>query len=245
MKKFLWIIVGCSLFASSANAADIMVPFVGCPADGQAGVLAPPAGNAVKVHVDSPPPVPLAYYKGEQSGGVFAPAGWHCRVWYGSSGSFMIVAPGSIKPPFFPPPSFAGPVVEYSFAIGGTSGRFEVARLGGMLFPALTRKFVKSVEQEEEMMGMKSSRKKKYRTDSLTYLSPHIVQFLTPAYAEGLGTEGQLKATSHPIQGFVALGLSEGDPPDISVFRIRLDAKDEAVESYILKLNAGCFNQPA
>lgn len=242
MKRIAWIILGCSLLLPTANAAEMEFPFVGCPADGQAGALDPPTGSTKTFHVEGALPVPFAYYQGQQGMGVFAPAGWHCRVWYGSSGSFMIVTPKPIRPPYFPPPSYAAPVVEVSCVIGGTSGRFEAARLSAMLFPSLTKRFVKQVESEEVMMGGKPEDKKKYRTDSLKYLSQRIVEFRTPANTKGLGTEGHIKATNRPIQGIVVLAESDGDPPDVLIFSTSLGEGDQTVEPFILKLNAECMS---
>lgn len=242
MKKIAWIILGCWLLLPSANAEEVKVPFVGCPADGQAGALAPPIGNSRTVQIDGSLPVPLAYYKGAQGSGVFAPAGWHCRVWYGSSGAFLIVTPEPIKPPYFPPPSYAAPVVEISTVIGGTSGRFEAARFSEMLFPTLTKKFVEDVGREEAMLGEKPKHKKKRHTDSLKYLSPRIIQFLTPANEIGLGTEGHIRPTDRRIQGIVVLQESEGDPPDVSILRASLGEGDQAFAPLILKLNAECMS---
>jgi hypothetical protein len=39
----------------------------------------------------------------------------------------------------------------------------------------------------------------------LRYLSDRAVEFTTPAGADGLGTEGMLKASDVPIRGLVAL----------------------------------------
>ncbi len=189
-------ILACLLLWRTAHADEEEIPFVGCPADGQAGALAPPKGKAKTVHLEGPLPVQFAYYRGETGPGVFAPAGWHCRVWYGSNGGFVIVTRAAIKPPYFPAPSFSAPVVQLSTVLADTSGRFEAARLSAMLFPDATKKFVKGVEDEEAMLGEKRERHRKYRTDTLKYLSPHAVQFTTPANTRGLGTESHIKAAT-------------------------------------------------
>jgi hypothetical protein len=241
------LIAAIAVQAMAANAAEVTLPFVGCPADGQVGAIDPPAGSAQTVQVDGPLPVPFAYYKGAQGSGVFAPAGWHCRVWYGSNGSFMIVTPKPLKPPYFPAPAIAGPAVQSSTVFADTSGRFEAARLCAMLFPTLTRKFVKDVEKEEVELFSKREDKKKYRTDSLKYLSPHIVEFQTPANTRGLGTESHIKAGNRPIRGIAVLNESEGTPDHVSVLRTNLvggdlGEGDQAVASLILKLNAVCMS---
>lgn len=81
------LIAAIALWVVPAFAATVRAPFVGCPADGQVGPLAPPTGKARLVHTESVLPGPIAYYKGAQGYGVFAPAGWNCRVSYGSVGA--------------------------------------------------------------------------------------------------------------------------------------------------------------
>src|SRR2546425_6215207 len=69
------------------------VPFIGCPADGQQGAIDPPHGPPKVISTGTVPSPGLAYYKGEYSAGVYAPRGWRCKVWYRSSGSFLVVPP--------------------------------------------------------------------------------------------------------------------------------------------------------
>src|SRR5262245_1175600 len=73
------------------------VAFVGCPADGQTGEIAAPQGEPKVVVLDGVSADAVAYYKGEHAPGAFAPSGWHCRVWYGSAGSTLIVTPAPIN----------------------------------------------------------------------------------------------------------------------------------------------------
>src|SRR5437870_7006965 len=68
---------------ASCHAQQRTIRFVGCPADGQMGPIAPPRGQPQVMSLSQVPAGAVAYYKGEQAPGVFAPAGWHCRVWYG------------------------------------------------------------------------------------------------------------------------------------------------------------------
>src|SRR6202007_2816920 len=121
--------------SAEAQAKRDTIPFVGCPADGQAGSIEPPAGAPKIVALGDASAREIAYYKGAQARGVFAPRGWHCRVWYGSSGSALVVSPVSIDSPYFPPPKFRGQAVEMQGILGGTSGRFGVARYASRLFP--------------------------------------------------------------------------------------------------------------
>src|SRR2546427_12860328 len=86
--------------------------FVGCPADGQLGPIEAPKDQPKVVSLPDVPVGAIAYYKGEQAPGVFAPTGWHCRVWYGSSGSSVLVTPTRIDTTHFLPPKVLGPAVE-------------------------------------------------------------------------------------------------------------------------------------
>src|SRR5436190_3374384 len=130
----------------TGGQAQGTVPFVGCPADGQSGPIAPPKGQPKVVSLGDLPAGGIAYYKGDQAPGVFAPAGWHCRVWYGSSGSTLVVTPTPLDTTHFP--KVAGPAVEMSVSYGGTSGRFNVARYASRLFPRLLARFIQRVKGE-------------------------------------------------------------------------------------------------
>ena len=87
------------------QAREERIAFVGCPSDGQAGPIDAPQGMPKVVTLDEVPAEEVAYYKGEQAPGVFAPRGWHCRVWYGSSGSTFVVIPASLESRDFPIPN--------------------------------------------------------------------------------------------------------------------------------------------
>jgi hypothetical protein len=71
--------------------------------------------------------------------GVLAPRGWHCFSTYGSNGSNLFVSPVPIdgKALFSADwKGFMGDVVQLSVMDGGTSGRFEVAKVVARVFPA-------------------------------------------------------------------------------------------------------------
>src|SRR5437879_1630937 len=89
------------LKCASAQSRVDTVPFVGCPADGQQGYIAPPKGQPKVVGRHDVPLEVIAYYKGDDAPGVFAPSGWHCRVWYGSSGRTVLVTPTPIDTTHF------------------------------------------------------------------------------------------------------------------------------------------------
>jgi len=124
------------------------IDFVGCPADGQTGAIDAPQGTPKIAVLDGVPAGDVAYYKGENSRGAFAPHGWNCRVWYGSSGSTLIVTPASINPPYLTPPRLSAPAIEVSSIIGGTSGRFSVAIYASRLFAEPAAGFIQRIKNE-------------------------------------------------------------------------------------------------
>src|SRR5260370_37156467 len=69
------------------------VPFIGCPADGQQGAIDPPPGPPKGISIGTVPSPGLAYYKGGDSAGVYAPPRCGCKVGYGVSGSVRCVTP--------------------------------------------------------------------------------------------------------------------------------------------------------
>ena len=216
----------------------VQIPFVGCPADGQVGPIPPPTGGPRTVHLNFKLPGPIAYYEGKDGVGAFAPAGWHCFVTYGSAGAATIVSAHTLPKSGVPSGSFDPPVLVLSVLYGDTSGRFDVARLGSMLFPDITRDFVKSVEDE----GIESKADievTKYPKDRITHLSNTLVEFETPADTKGLGTEGYVNITHTSILGLI--GLDDSDGFGMSILRVSMGTKDKDWTPILLKLNTPCI----
>ena len=229
-------------FASSVYAANLpssKVPFVGCPADGQAGPLAPPKGEAISVTIAPAIARRLAYYQAGQGHGVLGPKGWHCREWYGSSGGFLAVTPQEIRPPYFPPPTISGPAIYIGSADAGTSGRFEVAITAARLFPQSTREFVERIKGED-ILPAKEFDVKPFPSDRLRYLSNHVVEFTTPANKDGLGTSGMLRASRLPIRGLVALN-PEAEIDSLTEIYVRLPAELSDLTQPILAWESTCL----
>jgi hypothetical protein len=227
-------------------AADIggtvFVPFVGCPGTGQVGPAAPPSGDPVPP-VDVAPAIgaQLAYYKGANGPGVFAPAGWHCRQWYGSNGSIIAVTPAAL-PDSFPPKRIAGPGVEVMFRFGDTSGRFEVAEISARFFPDTMRDFVRQV-RAEQMVPDSEFNLKPYSNDAVKRIDDRMVEFATPPRRAGFGTEGLLQQSDEPITGIVALNPPTEDT-GLSVLWVRLRAGQESLSATITGLEAKCLRRP-
>jgi hypothetical protein len=97
---------------------------------------------------------------------------------------------------------FTGPAIQLTLSDGGTSGRFEVARVIARVFPA-HRAFADQVATERAadatiLFG-------RWPADELTWKSGEIVEYETPAKTVGLGTDSRLKDGSEPIGGVAIL----------------------------------------
>jgi hypothetical protein len=192
------------------------------------------------VELDERSPGQIAYYEGAHAPGIFAPSGWHCRVWYGSSGSVFVVTPTPIEAPYFPPPKFRGKAVEVSNVVGEGSGRFSVATYASWLFPGKSEKFVQHVREESAKLLPPISRAP-YPSDSITNQGS-VAEFMTPANQKGLGTEGYLDPSQDGIRGIAILDEADPEWPSISVVRARLGS-DTELEAAILRLNKACMQR--
>ncbi len=226
---------------AACQAQRASVPFVGCPADGQLGPIEAPKGQPKIASFGDVPPGAIAYYKGEQAPGVFAAAGWHCRVWYGSSGSSLLVTPTAIDTAHFMPPKVLGPAVEISLSSAGTSGRFSVARYGSRLFPRVLATFIERVKSEH-IAPDSDFDPRQYARDSVTSSGRLVAEFITPAGVSGLGTAGLLGPSNNPIHG-VAVIAPDATEPDMSILLVRLGANMRQVEAAVLRLNRACMQQ--
>ena len=221
-------------------SSTVLVPFVGCPGDGQVGPVDPPSGDPVRVDVAPEIGAQLAYYKGANGPGAFAPVGWHCREWYGSNGSFIAVTPAA-PPDAIPANRIAGPGVELVFRHGDTPGRFEVAEISARFFPDTMREFIQQVRAEKLVPDSKFN-VKPYPNDTVKRISGRMVEFSTPARQAGFGTEGLMQQSDEPIRGIVAL-----NPPteetSLSVLWVRLLAGQESLSTSITGLQAKCLGR--
>lgn len=210
-------------------------PFIGCKSDGQVGPLDAPTGHAPPaMKLSLAAAQRLAYYKAENGLGVLAPRGWHCFSTYGSNGSSLFVSPEVIDAAnLFSPEwkGFAGPAIQISVVDGGTSGRFQVARVIARVFPSRGQ-FVRDVIAEgiEPAASFPAG---PYPQDKLTYRSKNIVEFETPANTEGLGTASRLQTSSKPIRG-VAILLS-ADDTSLSQLSARLPEQDHDLTNTIIQ----------
>jgi hypothetical protein len=89
-------------------------------------------------------------------------------------------------------------------SFGGTSGRFVVAEVSARLFPDVMANFISRVK-EEGFPSPDFSKIRPYPDDQYTYVNPRLLEFLTPAHHDGIGT-GVLEPSAAPVRGVVGLG---------------------------------------
>jgi hypothetical protein len=217
----------------AAKSAAVTVPFVGCASDGQTGPVAAPSGNSVTVAIPAALAQRLAYYKAEYRVGIFAPRGWNCFSIYGSSGIELFVTPNPIDTNgLFSDDwkGFPGQVIELAFDNGGTSGRFEVAKVIARVFPEF-KAFAQSVIAEgvEPASDFPSG---PYPNDELTYRSKSVVEFETPANAQGLGTDSRLLMNANAIDG---VAIISGVDTNLTELFARIPATDSDLVRFIVK----------
>jgi len=216
------LLLGLLSLASPNHASEPLatIPFVGCPADGQAGPLAPPKGAPRHLPIPANVAAQLAYYQANQGRGVLGPRGWFCFETYGSGGGSLILTPAPHNSSYFFSDhlqSLAGPAIEYNGMEGGTSGRFDVALVAARVFPHF-RWFVKKVIAED-VEPASDFHFGPFPADRLTYKSDHLVEFVTPSNSVGLGTQSWLAKGPGDITGFAWIG---GEDTDVMLLSMRL-----------------------
>jgi hypothetical protein len=229
---------GLGTFSQTAPATSVavnQVPFVGCASDGQAGPQAAPTGPSKAVAISAAGAQRLAWYQSKYGPGVLAPRGWHCFSTYGSDGSNLFVSPDAIDSATLLSvdwKGFTGPVIQISIAEGGTSGRFQVAKVIARVFPAY-KAFAQNVIAEgiEPASDFPSG---PYANDKLTYRGTNIVEFETPANTAGLGTDSRLIPSASLIDGVAIVVAGDGET-DLTQLSARVSQKDRDLIPLIVK----------
>lgn len=209
--------------ASMLAKAQTSVPYIGCPGDGQTGPYAAAKGSPKPLNLPTAIANQLAWY--EYSGeaghiGTLGPREWNCFVTIGSNGETLYIAPETLDAAKLLEhknwKGFTGPAIQLSVSDGGTSGRFEVAKMVARVFPAhlaYARKVI------AEGFGPASDYPfGPFPADLLTYKSSNLVEFVTPAHRKGLGTMSWLLPADQPITGFALLSIG----PDIDTELLHL-----------------------
>ena len=183
-----------ALLAPLAAKAQTAVPFVGCEGEGMTGhANAPPPRATPKLANEAAKA--LAYYASPDLAAL-APRGWKCDFVFGSSGTFL-----TIKPPGEDDGECRGVFAAHMY--GGTSGRFDVAKIAARIFPS-AQAYVQGVI-DEKLPGSDDIHFGAYKTDKLTRLGPNIVEYETPPRATGLGDEAVGTTHPWPIRGVAIL----------------------------------------
>ncbi len=209
------------------------VAFVGCESEGQGGALKAPVAEPVSISIPAEASQRLAYYKAEYGVGVLAPRAWHCFGTYGSNGATLYVSSDVIDTKDLLSTSwngFTGPAIQISSVQGDTSGRFQVAKTIARVFPG-HEAFVQSVIAEG-IEPASSFPSRPYPTDTLKRRAKNVVEFLTPAHADGLGTASRLQKNDSPISGVVILF---GEEPNLLQLSVRLREKDSNLTQFIIQ----------
>jgi len=219
------------LLSPYAALAAQTVPFVGCPSDGQQGPVAAPKGQPKTVDIEPAAARALAWYQARYTEGALAPRGWKCFSLYGSSGAGLAIAPsGKFDDVSLPP--IAGAAVILTDHFGGTSGRFDVAKVAARVFADAEKAFVASVIAEgiEPKENFPAG---PYPSDKLTAKTPTLVEFATPAGKDGLGTVDRLAKGPLPVIGLAKL-VGPAEAPDLYLLEIRLPAAKADLAAAIL-----------
>jgi hypothetical protein len=213
----------CSRPALFAQTTGVSVPFVGCPSSGQIEELEAPKGKARSLPVSAKDARALAYYKSADGIAVLAPRGSYCQGDSGSGGYGLFVSPKPIdrsKPGW---DSIDGPGIDINHITGGASGRYEIAEIMARVYPAY-RDLARRVLEPMDFSVPAGP----YPGDVLTYRGEDIVEFITPAQTEGLGTHfSWLKKNDSPVAGAAIItgeSVYPGDPPNVVLLSVRLPA---------------------
>jgi len=214
-----WLFIVLGLLSASAQTKQpgVLVPFVGCAADGQGGPVKAPAGKSRSVQIPPATAQQLAYYKGYAGLAVLAPRGWHCFSQYGSDGEMLFVSTQAISSAQLFSTTwkgFSGPAIELSVNSGSTSGRFQVAQIIARVFPAhmnfAQNVIAEGIEPKSDFpVGP-------FPGDKLNYLSQEVVEYQTPPNVAGLGTQSRLLKGADPIAGVAILAGPDTDLVQLS-----------------------------
>jgi hypothetical protein len=218
-RRVLSMAVCCSVVAflfsepGAVNAAQSgFIKDIDCPGSFQGEEAAGSVSSGTVESLDPASVIDLWIYSGWGSR-VLGPMNWQCWGVGGSGGEGLAIAPamGDLQPVKNRHGGITGQAVaKYDF-YGGASGRVDVARFAGRYFPQAMPKNVERVIAEgimsrEEILGPS------FPHDQVTYKNAHVLEFVTPAHEDGLGTMGFLAKSDLPIYGMLAVGgEADGD----------------------------------
>ena len=217
----------------SLMMAQSTVPFVGCASNGQMGPIAAPANRGpVAVPISARDASALAMYEAVEGFRVLAPRGWSCFASYGSGGAYLFVTPTKVHATDALSrrwQEFAGPTVQLRHHFGGTSGRFEVAKIVARVFPAY-KPFAVGIMNE---VGGEKLVFGPYPSDRLTYKSKRLLEYVTPPQSEGVGTWIGMPKNASSIEGAASV---IGEAPDLMIVGVRLPVQARWLAPAIIRL---------
>lgn len=190
------------------------------------GPVEAPQGTALQLPIPAAAAARLACYKSMADIGVLAPRGWHCYFTYGSGGYSLLVSPDPIDQVRDLP----GAGIDLTFHNGMNSGRIEVAEVIARMFPSRLG-FVTEVRALHELPES-AFPVGPFAADRLTRRGQKVVEFMTSAGTDGLGTRSRLsKVSGGAISGVAIL---EEDVPNVLQLSLRLPAGMEALTALVV-----------
>ena len=81
-----------------------------------------------------------------------------------------------------------------------------------------------------------------FPTDKLIYKNPDLVEFTTPAHADGIGTMSRLTPSDHPIRGLASLDVA-GDM-SLTQLNVRLPSEIESLAPILVNSAEENLRQP-
>lgn len=241
-KLIAYLVVVLAAFGMTAAHAEgqveLKVPFVGCPSYGPKGPVPAPSGATKTMTVSFKLPGPVAFYKGRDGAGIFAPAGWHCYGLSAVDSKAIIVSTHELPTSGIPPEPLDAPVIELSSVDGKYADRLTVARYASMLFPDISKDFVGKVEAQG-IWPRSDIEVPASPTDSIRRLNPELVAFETPAEMKGLGTGRLVKVGPTPVSGLAALN-DRGHFMAVSILRMSLGDQADVWSRVLVMFNTPC-----
>lgn len=189
------------------------VPVVGCPVSGMADDVPPPRTvPSTRVLIPQGAAGALAYFttREDASRGVLGPRSWSCHGQSGSDGDVLYVVPADAVLDR-ENGGYRGPMVRRRVADGGTSGRFEAARVAGRIFPQ-ARRLAEGVRSEgTDEPGTYAFTP--WPSDRIERLDDGVAAYTTPGGSQGVGRQGKPPYGRDDTSGVVVFDTSsEGDP---------------------------------
>jgi hypothetical protein len=194
-------LLGFQSVTSDSKAAKMLVPFIGCEADGQVGSIDAPQKPKQRMELDARVAQRVAMYQAAIGPSVIGPRGWSCLAIYGSGGATLYLTPEKMRDVFSSNwMGIAGPGIAASTIEGGTSGRFTVARVAARVFPK-ERSSILGIIRDYGLQA-KDYPFGPLPSDRLRYLDDRTVEYETQPRSEGFGTlVSRLQPTNDAIRG--------------------------------------------